>query len=274
MVLFPGLNLQNETCSVAVLSKNMEPHQLCNTVKTPLGKVHSKKENSFLLKSTRQPKNKKPHFAGRLNLAYRVHDQGGTLCILDLYIEVLFLEQLLPADYTMTRLLLLLLLSEVEPSASAEGHTEGNSPRHFYPLNMTCATGYKRRPRPQLDASPFSFPINTAADGTSRAVPRGWLDGEAPDLSVGGRCVALSLFIDGGLAWSDTLHSGLLNLCQPQTRLLLLQSCYVVSVQFTLFGAVAQSFCVSFRLLHNVDLSITLLMNWHIIYNSSFEGRI
>lgn len=106
-------------------------------------------------------------------------------CILDLYIEVLFLEQLLPADYTMTRLLLL-LLSEAEPSASAEGHTEGNSPRHFYPLNMTCVTGYKRGPRPQLDASPFSFPINTAADGTSRAVLRGWLDGEAPDLSVGG----------------------------------------------------------------------------------------
>lgn len=106
-------------------------------------------------------------------------------CILDLYIEVLFLEQLLPADYTMTRLLLL-PLSEVEPSASAEGHTEGNSPRHFYPLNMTCMTGYKRRPRPQLDASPFSLPINTAADGTSRAMPRGWLDGEAPDLSAGG----------------------------------------------------------------------------------------
>lgn len=107
------------------------------------------------------------------------------LCILDLYIEVLFLEQLLPADYTMMRLLLL-LLSEVEPSTSAEGHTEGNSPRHFLPLNMTCVTSYKRRPRPQLDASPFSFPINTAADGTNRAMPRGWLDGEAPDLSVGG----------------------------------------------------------------------------------------
>lgn len=98
---------------------------------------------------------------------------------------MLFPEQLLPADYTMTRLLLL-LLSEVEPSASAEGHTEGNSPRHFYPLNMTCVTGYKRRPRPQLDASPFSFPINTAADGTSRARPRGWFDGEALDLSVWG----------------------------------------------------------------------------------------
>lgn len=172
---------------------------------------------------------------------------------------MLFLEQLLPADYTMTRLLLL-LLSEVEPSASAKGHTEGNSPRHFYPLNMTCATGYKGRSRPQPDASTFSFAINTAADGTSRAMPRGWLDGEAPDLSAGGRCVAPSLFIDGELAWSDTLHSGLLNLCQPQTRPLL-QSCSVVSVQLTLFGAVAQLFCVSFRLLHNVDLSITLVMN-------------
>lgn len=62
--------------------------QCCLKTRNPISYVTLKNtsrqsplKNFFLkiVKSTRQPKNKKRHFAGRLHLAYRVHDQTGTL---------------------------------------------------------------------------------------------------------------------------------------------------------------------------------------------------